>query len=859
MVKFLLFLIGIYLPAAETFADLSFSVSDTDLSFNYLRAIYGNIEGVFYADGSQIMGRIFRIFNSLALSIGGMILLYILVVSTINTANSGEVMGKNWSSIWVPIRAVLGLALLLPRPSGYCTIQGILMWLIMQGVGVANSIWHEALDYISTRPLIQQTSHASENALRTAVTRRANTMEALAAFYLKTAVCMKISEKEIATRMADRRSSLLADREIYYADPDNCANCNIDSINQALSRSAVPPNLTRNISFNMPYNPGIPQGTLVKFSNFPNNNSYHGQAFNGSCGTISLADTGSQQGNLLKSAAHAQLFSEMSAIADQYVRSGYAEIVNKDLSIGTAILNFYYAIEAGAGLNNSIANDDKNTIRNAIAEAKREGWLSAGTYYYRMAQIEYNNQSIPESYYAFTTSGGVGIAVPDNVQSIDDNTIPLGLEFVEDKDKVAVVNKVISDNAFQTDSNLSNYIQNYKGKWRDVIPVNINLNDDKGNSKDRFLGIVYGYGAAFVAFLSAAAAVMHVAAGAATAIALSFGLARVGAGFEALFDGLQSPLIALSMIGSGLLDMASSGWLASAIGAFAGSLSGSLLAGWNPAPFAFIVAAAYVAPMLTLIYASMIVSGAVLFIYVPLIPVVVYFFSALGWFFAVLEAIAAAPLVALGIIHPEGHEVFGKSEQAVMLALNIFLRPSLMIIAFIIASMLSYVGAWMLNRAFLVTFLDVLNISNTFGESAAAGTGTGFIFSMPIIVIVYGSICIAMFQSIFELISKLPDELLRWIGSAMTSYSSSAAQKSQALQSTVSSAGNQVGQAAGQGVTGSTQTALKGENSSSGNAGVAKAPGGSLSGSGGGSTVQAGNDAKPSTGGSGGGSPGKKT
>ena len=52
-----------------------------------------------------------------------------------------------------------------------------------------------------------------------------------------------------------------------------------------------------------------------------------------------------------------------------------------------------------------------------------------------------------------------------------------------------------------------------------------------------------------------------------------------------------------------------------------------------------------------------------------------------------IEAMVAAPLVALGITHPDGHDFVGKSTHAVMMLVGLFLRPVLMLIG-LFASMI---------------------------------------------------------------------------------------------------------------------------------------------------------------------------
>ena len=79
--------------------------------------------------------------NAGALTIGGMIAAYTLVVGTMQTAHDGEMLGKRWSSMWIPIRTVLGIGLVVPLAGGYCVAQLLIGFLIGQGVGLADKVW----------------------------------------------------------------------------------------------------------------------------------------------------------------------------------------------------------------------------------------------------------------------------------------------------------------------------------------------------------------------------------------------------------------------------------------------------------------------------------------------------------------------------------------------------------------------------------------------------------------------------------------------------------------------------------------------------------------------------------------------
>lgn len=80
----------------------------------------------------------FLVINSAGLALGMVILMYSLVAGVAQTANEGQFMGKRFSSVWLPIRLVTGVALLIPAWGGMAAAQKIVLWFAVMGVGLAN-------------------------------------------------------------------------------------------------------------------------------------------------------------------------------------------------------------------------------------------------------------------------------------------------------------------------------------------------------------------------------------------------------------------------------------------------------------------------------------------------------------------------------------------------------------------------------------------------------------------------------------------------------------------------------------------------------------------------------------------------
>ena len=120
----------------------------SDMSRQFINQIFGSL-----LDGGQdAFGSSIATFNGGVLIVGGILVSYTIIAGTIGTAHDGEMLGKKFSSVWIPIRTAMGTALILPvLPGGYCLMQGMVMWLVMQGVSLANTVWNA---YMSSPPAL---------------------------------------------------------------------------------------------------------------------------------------------------------------------------------------------------------------------------------------------------------------------------------------------------------------------------------------------------------------------------------------------------------------------------------------------------------------------------------------------------------------------------------------------------------------------------------------------------------------------------------------------------------------------------------------------------------------------------------
>ena len=125
--------------ATTTQAANLFEPVSGDLSVKILNSLFGGLVGV---GGNDPLLNAIKIFNSSILVVGGILAAYTIFAGTVGTAHDGEMLGKKFSSVWIPIRYSIGTALILPVVGGgYCVMQAIVMWLVMNGIGLADQVY----------------------------------------------------------------------------------------------------------------------------------------------------------------------------------------------------------------------------------------------------------------------------------------------------------------------------------------------------------------------------------------------------------------------------------------------------------------------------------------------------------------------------------------------------------------------------------------------------------------------------------------------------------------------------------------------------------------------------------------------
>lgn len=761
--------------------DPLFTTAANDQSILYLGQIFGLVGGVLpVQDAPLILGAMFKVLNTMALTLGTIMVIYVTVIGVLATAHEGEFMGKKWSGMWVPIRMVFGIVALFPTATGYCTLQVVMMWIIVQGVGAADMVWTSVLSYVS----VAGSPYASVSGIPSTNVRP--------------------NVEAIFKGLSCQASALIRDKSMSYIPPgqtDSKAYYYCSTITNPDSdpfcKLVTPDNSASTGVLNIKYVAGSSQvtnnGDTLDYNMGPG----------GSCGKITYANpqAASNCGNDSSSVACAMAKAQQDAIqavvlvlgniaakvaaADhEYLAFNYmpisptptwlSDFCKTDLSITnpkaccvkqydpnfvfnptdpsakpdivdcdakssfplfhdetwrspsanaitnpymkyaitplnygdfiTASVNQYIQTMAGT-LASTISSQPVASFKEQwLKDAQSTGWILAGGYYYRMAKLSDN--TLKSATPVFTVSPTLPTPSDDKFKWFRNN-------YSTAEKIIQTFSSSSSTSSSSTPPEFAGVSSSIGGASAAMARGLVNaLTADDPQHDTQALSRIVAYGQ----FLMKMAE-------------MTFGVTVV----------LVMVLVAVATIdpivlGNGITQ--------------------------NPWGEALKTVIGFVGPFFVALVGAMFSLGAMLGIYIPLIPYIIFTMGAVGWFIATIEAMVACPMIALGILSPAGqHEILGRAEPAVMLIFNLFLRPSLMVFGMMAAMLLTNVAIKLLNAGFLNITLNQI-----------MGGGDIGAFEQIIIIGAYVSLLMTIMNKTFSLIHVIPERVLTWIGGQAVQY-----------------------------------------------------------------------------------------
>ncbi len=689
----------------------------TDKSVDFLGHIFGPAMGSLYLGGNSnpALMHMFERFNSAIMIIGTLIVCYIAVVSTINTAQEGQVMGRKWNSLWIPLRSLLGMLLLVPAPvSGYSIMQNIVLWLILHGIGAADTLWNGILDDLKngasptqgiTRPLPDTQAHKIYDALELI---GADVADAA----LRSVICMNIIHK-----MANGTA------KPPVGGFNTPKRNNVHTLGQDVT------------VYETIYKQHTVNSDQAQFAGSLRIGIPNHKEFNHICGYYTITgavkrseleqdQTKTLDPNVLL--AKAKEIYQLKVWALHLILKNFNSLANKiiDETIIPRDQNErltytpeqpiepsgyrYMAINTYREiLKQQFKPSTSNTLQHIVRAGKTNGWLSAGSFYFNL------NQTPPIEFFS-------DIMVPINITAVPHCDTPECSRYTPEIQNILT-------------PELQDFLQygpeiNYMGTR--LWDAKVFLDNDVTSIQDKL------------------------------------NLQPIGAVQSAPFYKLQQnmllllqqmmheqdpdPLIAQGKFGSSIMSLTERAWL---------DTQNELDTILNRATQGYtsiteelkykLQSLSQRGAIAISIYSIVWVVGASLAIYVPLMPYLIFTIAVVGWFLLVIEAIVAAPILALSFMLPTNDEM-GKMLQGLMLLLNIILRPILMLFGFILATRLYQAVVKLVNFGMLSNF-DFMHTADS-------------MFAWVAVLAIYATFVITLSNKSFSLIYALPDKVLRWMG-----------------------------------------------------------------------------------------------
>ena len=744
---------GINLP---NLINHSFAPPTTDYSVAYLGQIFGTVGNVLDGSSGQILGKMFAIFNKGVMVVAALWLAYTTFQMVLKASQEGSFMGQNRNVPVMLLRIALGFALIIPSSAtGYSLLQDIFMRVVVAGVGLADQTWDAALNYMQyggalyiPPATLSNDTGIVEAAITT--TTGAKSQFAPVTQLFQDEVCM--IESQTWENQQQQQSQQGGSSNIFSSSYHPVF---VQSVTGSTGQTSIVDTV---------YFPGV--------GNSPN--SFNPQSPAANCGSaqsyfaanqaaVAAAGFNQDQTEAMRTyswGALQQLVNSMLPAAKLYVDQNMNaasganlvtlnnENANNVFAALIAYLNLMTPYQRmmtqlkvigldSAG--NPVVSDGSAKF---IGDAESEGWIMAGRFFWDVEKANQNSTEMSIS--ALFPQVAAPIALSSNL--VPNPATYLGLTGNPPLQSAAgnIISYAATPNPVPAPpasplSILDTLWANYMGTEQN----NISASATSGSSSST--------GNAFTDAMI----------GKANSAFGSIDMSSLVLGGNNSFN----PIVALMSEGTVMLNVVVSLWIAAIVLSFATGAIMGICASMNPGDTILKAILVWVKTLVSAICLALLVPGVILAYYVPIYPFAVFTFAAIGWIAIVIEGMAAAPLVCMGLTHPAGEEFLGKAEQALMLFLSIFMRPVLMVIGLIASMIVSFVAFKMVLIGFAGIFHDLAKPAYS---ALNDNSGLLHLINGCITYVIFGFIVMEIIEQSFKLIYQLPNNIMSWIGAPQT-------------------------------------------------------------------------------------------
>lgn len=773
--------------AFNNILNMPVSLDPSDANVDYfhvwLRIIFGSFIFEPWTNDSgdiSILASAIGFTNLLAITFGTVVMVYVLGGGALNSTHSGEVLNRNWSPVWMPIRSVLGIGLVMPVPGiggGVMSLSQVgIIWLVIFGSNSATFLWNNTASKLTTdgiygyspvspgnKPLLNIVQSLScvdhsvkaERIIPGYRKPGANPNKAQIAtvdYYTGRTTQIKTVDGSTRKVFEIKQENIFADVIKTDAETYTHRIANVGGLTNLL-KSDIQIN---NISFM--YGCGSIK-VLEKNDSIINQNE---SLTNADLDEIKKFETAFSmfQKQTLPDAINAafaiaidigDLDKGNPERANQAVKTPNSDDSNKQI-LSQIESNAERFAKAGSVFQNQITSTIPSYLyRELTGDEKKQvdritkgGWSAAGLWFIEVGSTQQKVGSFDiDNKISAPASSGLCKNITENIDA-SEACKQSNANYEAAKALISYVYKASNG-----------YVEGIGPKTAKSNSVNI----------DSYMGKCPSYDdceidedvASTYATDTTQAILNHFASG-----PIFFGEQEAGESVQGnMFNpaGFSNPFLTLSSIGHTMNTYAATGYgLAvgvKALGAGIPAIGESWLfkgvdvtGGGSGALNALASVLSSVGQLLLIISIAYLSCGFVLAYMIPFLPVIAWTNMMIGYLVTVIEASTAAPLAVVQMLLPEGQGILGQRlERAMQLLIVVILKPSLMIIGLIGAITIASLG---------------FTIFNTFFWSAAKMYLHGSPLDLFALIALYTATALTITQTIVSIMYTLPNHILEW-------------------------------------------------------------------------------------------------
>lgn len=707
-----LFATGAYAQSLVTIDQINGATQAEDLSMQVLVSTIGDffahpLASIGSPGGSSTLtGTMFLVFNSAIFVICALGGTYAVVSGIVSTAHEGEVLGRRLSAVWLPIRMVTGIAGVVPVFGGFNLAQVVMVVNAGLGIGLANLMLAWAINATASYQSLLSPG-ISYNVSGAKFDQAVNGL-----FVMH--VC-KLAVQEHEAEMAVNAS-------MPSADPIGVNSATPGVIAIGTSRD---PNLCGRVQIHWTGQTTRDASAIFSFRTASVN-------YDAIANRVKTAYLG-QLPSISDKAA--QLANEWYDARRDARQSGAAVPPLPTAKLDALVGEFSKSVQTEFSGTNAEAKAQEGAINSAVAEQmKRDGWFGLGSWSSTFMEV---NAAIASAFKS----------IQIDVMPIQESAVRVtAVHEAMDQLNKSAEQAAVADVGPQSDSMFCQL----------VLRMGLNVTAPTGNCS---------LGQSLVKLVIDATAV---GSGGGDLINPVIMMKNFGDMTLSLAEGMWALKSTLDNIGLGDAGGIAGGMASTSTNAecaLDGCVSGLSVAGmlkqvtsWA-AGKVFAVAKAgglgilqQLAAALPVLVGLMFSLGAMMSIYIPMVPFITWFGAITAYCIIVFEGLAAGPIAALAHIEADGEGMGQRTERAYIFQLNLIARPSLMVIAFFASNALVIALGTILAKMFLPAI-----------ASAQGNSVTGLVSILGYLFL-FGVMNWTLIQAVFNMAYVLPDQVLGMIG-----------------------------------------------------------------------------------------------